>query len=121
LFNHRKLYKNNPQLSSDEALVREGGTNEQRRHARTELEDFALKTYNAIVDDSQPSLRFMCRLDIGVMMNDETQQLEYFVNELERGALICIFGVINDGMYMTHRFGDETKQTLLKLLDNHYS
>jgi hypothetical protein len=86
-----------------------------------ELEDFALKTYNAIVDDSQSSLRLMCRLDIGVMMNKETQRLEYFVNELERGSLICIFAVIGDGMYIPHRFGDETRGALLKLLDNHYS
>ena len=102
-------------------MVREGGTSEQRHYARTELENFALKTYNAIADNSRPSLRLMCRLDIGVMMNNETQQLEYFVNELERGSLICIFGVIDDGMYMAHRLGDDTKQAVLKFLDNHYS
>lgn len=102
-------------------MVREGGTKEQRRLAQMELEDFALKTYNAIVDDGQSSLRFMCRLDISVMMNKETQQLEYFVNELERGTLICLFAVIGDGRYIPHRFGDETREALLKLLDNHYS
>ena len=102
-------------------MIREGGTKKQRHLAKMELEDFALKTYNAIVDDGHSSLRFMCRLDIGVMMNKEIQQLEYFVNELERGALICIFSVIGEGSYIPHRFGDETREALLKLLDNHYS
>jgi hypothetical protein len=101
-------------------MVREGGTLEQRKDAIAELHDFALKTYHAIVDDSQSSLHFMCRLDIGVMMNQETQRLEYFVNELERGVAICLFGIINDGLYITHRFGDQTMHGLLRLLDDHY-
>jgi hypothetical protein len=102
-------------------MVREGGTYDERKFAQKELEDFALRTYNAIVDNSQSSLRFMCRLDIGVMMNPNTQRLEYFINELERGTLICLFSVISDGMYMPHRFGDESREAVLRMLDSHYS
>jgi hypothetical protein len=78
-------------------MVHEGCTDDERKLARKEWEDFALRTYNTIIDDSQSSLCFMCHLNISVMMNPNTQRLKYFMNELERGTLICLFSVIGNG------------------------
>jgi hypothetical protein len=102
-------------------MVREGGTVKERQTAKDELVNFAQQTYNALMSE-QPgsSLWFMCRIDIGVMMNPKTKQFEYFVNEVEQGNLICIFGMISNGEYVTQRFGDETREVVLKLLDEHF-
>ena len=96
-------------------MVRIGGTVRERQEAKDELRDFAERTYDALMSE-QPgsSLSFMCRLDIGVMLNQETKKFEYFVNEVERGNLICIFGMITKNPY---RFGDETREVILEYLD----
>lgn len=106
-----------PGIEGSEAMVRLGGTMSECQAAKKELRDFAEKTYNALMSE-QPgsSLSFMCRLDIAVMMNAATQRFEYFVNEIERGNLICIFGMITRSPY---RFGDETREVVLKYLDKH--
>ena len=120
-FLQSKLYKTKPTLSSDEAMVREGGTVKERQTAKDELVNFAQQTYNALMSE-QPgsSLWFMCRIDIGVMMNPKTERFEYFVNEVEQGNSICIFGMISNGEYVTQRFGDETREVVLELLDEHF-
>ena len=42
---------------------------------------------------------------------------EYFVNEVELGNLICLFGNIPNNAYW---FGDETREVILNLLDNEF-
>lgn len=101
-------------------MTREGGTLVERTKARAELEEFAMATYNALVNDRpDSSIRIMCRLDVGVMMNSNNH-LEYFVNELEQGCTMSLFGVISDGNFLPHRLGDETKGLLVTWLDNYY-
>ena len=99
-------------------MRRLGGTVKERQEAEQQLKEFAEKTFNALMSE-QPdsSLSFMCRLDIGVMMNPETHMFEYFINEVERGNLICLFGNIPNNAY---RFGDETREVILNLLDDEF-
>jgi hypothetical protein len=110
------MYTENPLLCSDEAMTREGGTTTQLAAAREELETFARVNYNALIEDGQSneSLTFMCRLDIGVMLNPTTGILEYFINEVERGCLICLFGGVGGGK--ANRIGDETGEVLKQRL-----
>jgi len=117
----RRLYADHPSMSSDEAMTREGGTSKQLKAARNELENFASTTYRALIDGGQSeSLTFMCRIDIGVMHNPASERLEYFVNEVERGCLISLFGSLADGKYPAHRIGDETREVLVQKLTDHY-
>jgi len=114
------LYRQNPNLSTDAAMIREGGSMEQLRIARAEFDQFVQATYDALLVHLHPTpLHFMCRMDISVMMNPTTQRLDYFVNEVEQSPTLSIFGILGDGLYMAHRFGDETKGVLLRWLDNH--
>jgi hypothetical protein len=117
----RRLYANNPSLSSGEAMTREGGTSKQLKFARDELEAFASTTYRALIDGGQSeSLTFMCRIDIGVMHNPETERLEYFVNEVERGCLVSLFGSLADGRNPAYRIGDQTREVLVQKLVDYY-
>lgn len=103
-------------MSSSDAMVRSGGSVRERTTAFEEFKEFAEKTFKALMlEQPDSSLTFMCRLDIGVMMNPATQQFEYFVNEVERGNLICLFGIIQSSIY---RFADETREVLLEYLDD---
>ena len=117
----RRLYVDNPSLTAGEAMTREGGTSSQIKAARNELETFANTTYHALVDGGQSeSLTFMCRIDIGVMYNPASERLEYFVNEVERGCLISLFGNLADGKFPALRIGDETREVLLQKIRDYY-
>lgn len=110
------MYKKNPDMCSDDAMSRPGGSVRERRAGYDELKEFAEKTFHALtMEQPDSSLNFMCRLDIGVMMNPATERFEYFVNEVERGNLICLFGVIQPSIY---RFADEIREVLLEYLDD---
>ena len=49
-----------------------------------------------------------------------TERFEYFVNEVERGNLVCLFGVKSNGSFLTQQFGDEMREVVLKLLKKHF-
>lgn len=116
-------------LSSGDAQVRRGGTKRKRNIAEEQLRAFALTTYTALIEKEkedfpsphQSSLELMCRLDIGVMMNSQTGRLDYFVNEVERGCLVCLFSSIGEGNYLPHRAADEMFEGVVRLLDRIYS
>jgi hypothetical protein len=82
-------------FSSDSIMNRRGGSIDQRHLADQELYNFALTTLEALIQRegfSDSSLSLICRLDISVMWNKG--RLQYFVNEVERGACICLFASI---------------------------
>jgi hypothetical protein len=109
-----------------ELFVREGGTMVQRAGSRKELFDFVQHTYQSLIDreqlnfnsPSQSSIELMCRMDVGIMRNQCTGQWEYFVNEVERGFLPCLFGSL--GPSLISRAADEMMEDIIQLLDMMY-
>jgi hypothetical protein len=93
--------------------------------AKAEFDRFAQATYDALVSDIKAndtaSLTLLCRLDISAMFNESSEMLEYFVNEVERGCLVCLFGNVGDGLYSPHRIGDELREHILDALDQWYN
>jgi hypothetical protein len=71
-------------LSSSEAMYLLRSTLCERLFALQEFHDFAQHTYDALIEgNNTSSLRLLCRLDISVMFNRDTGELNYFVNEVE--------------------------------------
>jgi hypothetical protein len=108
-------------MCSADAMYRRGGTREEIEKGLAELVKFAQDTYHSLlrIEGYNPSsLEQMCRLDISVMINPETARFEYFVNEVERGPLICLFAYLHYGFYTAERAGDETREYMLKFLDS---
>jgi hypothetical protein len=66
------------------------GNVDTRRRAKKEFEDFVKSTFHALyriesqLISGKPSIGLFCRMDIGILWNDETLQINYFVNEIER-------------------------------------
>jgi hypothetical protein len=103
-------------------MIRCGGTLRQIARGKEEFEDFVLRTYKALLaaeSFSPHSLEHIGRFDIGVMWNPTTEVLEYFVNEVERGVLVCLFGYLVD-VYSTDKVGDQTAEHLIRTLDRYY-
>lgn len=71
------------------------GDVETRREAKQQLWSFIERTYRSLLDYETrrqvgiPSISVFCRMDIGVM--EENQSLHYFVNEVERSATACLW------------------------------
>jgi hypothetical protein len=108
-----------PNLSSSEAMYREGGTLHERSFALQEFHNFAKRTYDALVEgNNASSLWLLCRLDISVMFNRDTGVLDYFVNEVERGVLVCLFAGVGECVYPAQKVGDEMKGHIMKMLDD---
>jgi hypothetical protein len=96
-------------------MYREGGTKAER-----EFHEFAQKTYNTLVEDgTASSLKLLCRLDISVMFNKG--KLQYFVNEVERGVLVSLFGGVGDIDHSAEKIGDEMRDHIISLLDDWYA
>jgi hypothetical protein len=101
---------------------RKGGTKAERDAAEEEFHSFAKQTYDALaIDENASSLKLLCRLDISVMLNQVTGRLDYFVNEVERGCLVCLFGSVGDGVFPAHKIGDEMLDNIIDMLDEWYS
>ena len=101
-------------------MVREGGTLKEIARGKEEFENFAKATYQALLDAepfSPSSLQHICRIDIGVMMNPSSGLLEYFINEVERGHVISLFGCMMDNSLTPHRVGDQTSEVIERFLD----
>jgi len=117
------MYHKNNGLTCTEAMIRQGGTFEEICEGKWELENFANSTYNGLLE-AEPfnpsSLQHICRIDIGVMMNPATNHFEYFVNEVERGHLICLFGDMVDDGFIPQLVGDQTADVIKQFLDNEY-
>jgi hypothetical protein len=98
----------------------------QREASRKQLYDFAQQTYQGLIDrervnfksPSQSSIELICRLDVGIMRNESTGKWEYFVNEVERGFLLCLFGSL--GHSLMREAADEMMEDIIKLLDMMY-
>jgi hypothetical protein len=109
-------------LSSSEAMYREGGTLRERSFALQEFHEFAKHTYDSLVEGNDTSsLRLLCRLDISVMFNRDTGKLNYFVNEVERGVLVCLFASVGECVYPAQKIGDEMQGHIMKMLDDWHS
>lgn len=118
------MYRHNNALTPPEAMIREGGTFEEIEHGISEFQNFATSTYQALLK-AEPfnpsSLEHICRIDISVMMNPLTKRFEYFVNEIERGHLICLFGYMVDNSFTPQLVGDQTGDVIANFLDNYYN
>jgi hypothetical protein len=98
----------------------------QREASRKQLYDFARQTYQGLIDrervnfksPSQSSIELICRLDVGIMRNESTGKWEYFVNEVERGFLVCLFGSLEHSPM--REAADEMMEDIIKLLDMMY-
>ena len=89
-------------------MERRGGTVKERRAADEELHNFCLKTLNALVQRERfpdSSLQLICRMDISLIRAADGT-LNYFVNEVERGIAICLFGCVRED-YVVDRVADE--------------
>jgi hypothetical protein len=117
------MYRENNELTSTEAMIRQGGTFKQIENGKLEFENFAKSTYKALIK-AEPfnpsSLKQICRIDISVIMNPATDRFEYFVNEVERGHLICLFGHMTDNTFSPQLVGDQTGDLIERFLDNYY-
>jgi hypothetical protein len=99
----------------------ERGTKAERDAAEQEFHGFAKETYDALARDENASLlKLLCRLDLSVMLNQETGRLDYLVNEVKRGCLVCLFGSVGDGVFPAHRIGDEMCNNIIDMLDEWY-
>jgi hypothetical protein len=117
------MYHKNNELTSSQAMIREGGTIEEISKGRFEFENFAKSTYRALLKVEpfkSSSLKQICRIDIGVIMNPATNRFEYFVNEVERGHQICLFGHMTDNTFSPQLVGDQTRESIERFLDNFY-
>jgi hypothetical protein len=97
-----------PNYIQDDILERIGGSIEQRRNADEEMHAFCLTTLKALLEKEgfeDSSLDLICRLDISVI-EDGSGNLDYFVNEVERGVAICLFSSV-DTDHVTERVADE--------------
>ena len=97
-----------PHYIHDDILERVGGSIDQRQYADAEMSGFCLTTLKALVEKEgfeDSSLNMICRLDISVIQN-ASGQLDYFVNEVERGVAICMFSSV-DTDHVTERVADE--------------
>ena len=97
-----------PNYIQDDILERVGGFIDQWHNADEEMSTFCLTTLKALVEKEgfeDSSLDLICRLDISVIEN-ASGELDYFVNEVERGIAICLFSSV-DTDHVTERVADE--------------
>lgn len=68
-----------------------------RKKAEQEFIDFAQTTFDSLYAiesrtlNAKTSLSLFARLDIGLIMNEDTKRFEYFVNEVERTATASLW------------------------------
>lgn len=100
------MLKDDPEVSSNIIANPIGLPKEELDAARLELETFAETTLWSLVQAERmayyhrPSIEIFCRMDIGVMP-DEEGNLQYFVNEVTRSpTAACLFS--------GHTFGVKT-------------
>lgn len=71
------------------------GTLEERKLAKREFEDFVIETWKHLVCmekgglGATPCTALFCRIDVGVMLRDQTPY--YFVNEVERSLTTSLW------------------------------
>jgi hypothetical protein len=106
-------------------MSREGGTKESRAEGEAQLYSFAQVTLEALIQIEEEelgledsSLRLFCRMDISVIDNGR-DGLDYFVNEVERGPLVALYGV--GPCHPASRVGDELGELLPRWLDKRLS
>lgn len=86
----------NPRLSAQQVSPSMEADPDVLEHAMSELVDFAkvnlteLSSLDKRSTGSAPSIELFCRMDVGVIEAEEG--LEYFVNEVEKGPNVCLWG-----------------------------
>lgn len=113
-----------PNLTAEQALDREGATQEMIKVAQEEHEDFVMKTHRVLVEHNvarfgSSSLSTICRIDVGIILNPATQKFEYLVNEVKRGCAISWFsGRLSAGDILhAHTIADQLLPVILELID----
>jgi hypothetical protein len=109
----------------DDIMTREGGSRASREAAETQLYTFAEGTLKELIalelDElglKDSSLQLFCRMDISIIDNDRGG-LDYFVNEVERGPLVALYG--GGPCHHAARVGDELGELLPLWLDKRFS
>jgi hypothetical protein len=94
---YRAKWKTNPKTSTDEVGYPKSLTKAEIKEAGDEINTFAETTLRHLIKAEQlahhhtPSISLFCRLDIGIMP-DDNGALKYFVNEVTRGPTsTCLF------------------------------
>lgn len=91
-------------------------------NTQAELLNFVEKTYRSLLQlekgkyPTESSLQQICRFDVSIMRND-SGDLQYFVNEVERGCLICFFSHID--AYRVQKVFDGFHSAFTEWLDRH--
>jgi hypothetical protein len=123
-----KLWKKNPNISSDKIAFRQGIASDVYRTGYSRLCSFAKQTLTRLIDAEQlayghmPSISLFCRMDIGIMENKETGNLDYFVNEISRGPTVtCLWGGLNfDTMSIPGNLGADFGTVFYRFLVENY-
>jgi hypothetical protein len=103
-------------------IHRDGGTLDELQAGRQQLHDFVLDTLNALVKIEKSrtqatvsSLEHLARVDVSVMHND-SGELAYFVNEVERGVSVCLYSRLDSSRSM--EIMDEFREVVTRWLDS---
>lgn len=109
----------NPNWTADEIMAREHGTREERKRGMEELRSFARQTYEAMLALDRRhythdllAMSVLCRLDISVIDVPGSNQLNFFVNEVEKFQSTGLFGRIGGPLHPIELLSDEIGETL---------
>jgi hypothetical protein len=112
---------------SDKIMSREDGTIAQRRAGMAELSEFARKTYEALLAEDRKKYRheflamsLWSRLDISIVDIPGSDNLCYFVNEVEKFQATCLFGRIGGPLHPVDHLACESAEVLEEFLRHRY-